>query len=149
MSEHIRGGRERERERESEREILPDSGARFCSPRLARPSTWVFHIVELGVPHVGALADWQQDHHTEKWRKVIYPTACAVTFQNSSTMMKKFPKCPGYPDKTELQSNFITSMFPIATIHKMRSTLLQVHRLASQSAKHAPRRLHATCFLLA
>ena len=38
-----------------ERENLPDSGARFCSSRLARPSTWVFHIVELGVPHVGAL----------------------------------------------------------------------------------------------
>ena len=47
-----------------ERENLPDSGARFCSSRLARPSTWVFH-------QVGALADWQQDHHTEKWRKTI------------------------------------------------------------------------------
>ena len=128
---------------EREREILPDSGARFCSPRLARPGTWVFHIVELGVPHVGALADWQQDHHTEKWRKVIYPTACALTFQNSKTMMKKLPKFPEYPDKTEQQSNFSTSMLwgawpsPIATIHKMRSTLLQVHRLASQSASRS------------
>ena len=81
--------------------------------------------------------------HTEKWRKVIYPTACALTFQNSTTMMKKFPKCPGYPDKTELQSNIITNMLwdswlsPIATIHKMRSTLLQVHRLASQSASRS------------
>ena len=87
---------------------------------------------------------------------MIYPTACALTFQNSTTMMKKFPKCPGYPDKTELQSNFITSMLwgswlsPSATIHKMRSTLLQVHRLASQSASrciHSRLRWQQNCGL--
>ena len=94
--------------------------------------------------------------HTEKWRKVIYPTACAITFQNSTTMMKKFPKCPGYADKAELQSHIITSMLwgswlsPIATIHKMRSTLLQVHRLASQSASwsiHSRLRWQQNCGL--
>ena len=56
--------------REREREKLPDSGARFCSTRLARPSTWLFRIAEEGVLQVGALADRQQDQHTEKWRKI-------------------------------------------------------------------------------
>ena len=100
---------ERERERERERESA-------CKVLL--------FVVELGVLQIGALADWQQDHHTEKWRQVIYPTACALTFQNSMTMMKKFPKCPGYPDGIELHSHFITNMLwgswlsPIATIHQ-------------------------------
>ena len=59
-----------------EREKLPDSGAKFCSSRLARPSTRLFHIVELGELHDGALADRQQDHHTEKWRKTISNGFC-------------------------------------------------------------------------
>ena len=58
-----------------------------------------------------------------------YPSAYALTLQNSTTVVKKFPKCPGYPDKIELHSHFLTSMLwgswlsPFATIHKMRSTL--------------------------
>ena len=66
------------------------SGARFCSPRLALPSTWLFHIMERGVPHVGALADRQQDHHTE-WRRVIYPTAFASNFQSTNLGMTAKP----------------------------------------------------------
>ena len=70
MHSHFLRYLKRERERESEREKLPDSGAKFCSTRLARPSTWVFRIAEEGVLQVGALADRQQDQHTEKWRKI-------------------------------------------------------------------------------
>ena len=64
--------------------------------------------------------------HTEKWRKVIYPTACALTFQSSMTMMK-FPKCPGYPYKIELHSHFtccgVLGLAPLPRSTKMRSTL--------------------------
>ena len=34
---------------------------------MARPVTLVFRIAEEGVLQVGSLADWQQDHHLEKW----------------------------------------------------------------------------------
>ena len=43
-----------ERERESK---LPDSGAKFCSSRLARPNTLVFRIAE---GSVRVLAEWQR-----------------------------------------------------------------------------------------
>ena len=44
--------------------------------------------------------------------------------KNLTTMMRKLPKCPGYPDRTELHSNIITSLLwgswlnPMATIHR-------------------------------
>ena len=31
------------------------------------------------MPHVGALANLQQDHHTEKWPNLVYPSAVAPT----------------------------------------------------------------------
>ena len=42
----------------------------------------VFRIAEEGVPHVGALADWEQDHHTEKWPYPVYPSAFASYLQS-------------------------------------------------------------------
>ena len=89
--------------------MLPDSGARFCSSSVARPGTLVFRIAVEGVLHDGALADRQQDHHTEKCRKVLYPTAFALIFQSIAinlSMMAYLSGCmiltfSGITDRTE------------------------------------------------
>ena len=74
---------ERESEREREREKLPDSGAKFCSTRLARPSTWVFHIVALACSESEPSPTGNKTN-TRRGGERPNPTACASDVQSTN-----------------------------------------------------------------